>query len=79
MARGVATADIGFRRLDLGLHRALPVSRDASVASLVSVYEFMTGLVGQELVQKVRLSDFLMPIQAKLQSFNFTGSGTLPG
>ena len=33
---------------------SLPKLRDASVAGIVDVYDFMTGATGQELVKKVR-------------------------
>jgi UDP-N-acetylglucosamine transferase subunit ALG13 len=38
---------------------SLPVLRDASVAGLVEVYDFMTGPTGRQLVKKVDLLFFM--------------------
>jgi hypothetical protein len=35
---------------------SLPVLRDASVAGIVEVYDFMTGPTGRQLIKKVRIS-----------------------
>ena len=49
---------------------SLPVLRDASVAGLVEVYDFMTGPTGCQLVKKVNLLYF-MYLMIRLTSLSF--------
>lgn len=57
---------------------SLPVLRDASVAGLVEVYNFMTGPTGCQLVKKVNLFYFMyLMIQLTYLSFRLENNALL--